>query len=126
VQAQVQAEEAQRLREQAEADAAARQQPQDLVESVGADEAAKLKAAREKEAALAKQEAELMSAGGAPVKASAGKARKAAKTPVKAAPKKKKKKSKQRLAGRRSEVATGVRTAARNPPKPLAGPRRQE
>ena len=53
MQAQIQAEEAQRLREQADAEAAARQQAEDVIIDVGADEAAKLKAARAREAALA-------------------------------------------------------------------------
>ena len=66
IQAQVQAEETQRLREQADAEAAARQQAEDVIIDVGATEAAKLKAARDKEAALAKQEAALMAEGAAP------------------------------------------------------------
>ena len=62
IQAQVQAEETQRLREQADAEAAARQQAEDVIIDVGASQAAKLKAARAKEADLARQEAELEAA----------------------------------------------------------------
>jgi hypothetical protein len=62
VQAQIQAEETQRLRAAAEAEAAARQQAEDVIIDVGGEQAAKLKAARKREAELARQEAELMAA----------------------------------------------------------------
>jgi hypothetical protein len=62
VQAQIQAEETQRLRAAAEAEAAARQQADDVIIDVGGEQAAKLKAARKREAELARQEAELMAA----------------------------------------------------------------
>jgi hypothetical protein len=62
VQAQIQAEETQRLRAAAEAEAAARQQAEDVIIDVGGEQAAKLKAARKREADLARQEAELMAA----------------------------------------------------------------
>jgi outer membrane protein OmpA-like peptidoglycan-associated protein len=59
LQAQVQAEETERLRAAADAEAAARQQAEQLVTDVATDQQAKLAAARQKEAALARQEAEL-------------------------------------------------------------------
>jgi outer membrane protein OmpA-like peptidoglycan-associated protein len=59
LQAQVQAEEAERLRAAADAEAAARQQAEDVLGTVASDQQAKLAAARQKDAALARQEAEL-------------------------------------------------------------------
>lgn len=63
VQAQIQAEETARLREEAMAAQQARQQAEDLVIDVGGEQARRLKAARAREAELARQEAELMSEG---------------------------------------------------------------
>lgn len=62
VQAQIQAEETQRLREQADAESVARQQAEDVIIDVGGQQADKLKAARKREAELARQEAELRAA----------------------------------------------------------------
>ena len=59
MEAQVQAEEAERLRASIEAESTARQQAEDVILDVTGDQASKLAAAREKEAALARQEAEL-------------------------------------------------------------------
>jgi outer membrane protein OmpA-like peptidoglycan-associated protein len=59
LQAQVQAEEAERLRAAADAEAAARQQAEDVLGTVASDQQAKLAAARQRDAALARQEAEL-------------------------------------------------------------------
>ena len=64
VQAQIQAEEATRLRQQADEDAAARMDAETALDGVAGDQAAKLRAARKREAELAKREAELM--GGTP------------------------------------------------------------
>jgi hypothetical protein len=60
IQAQIQAEEAARLREQADADAAARADAEGALDSVASGQAAKLRAARQRAAELARQEAELM------------------------------------------------------------------
>lgn len=60
IQAQIQAEEATRLREAAEAEAAARQEAETVLEGVSSREAARLRAARQREAELARQEAELL------------------------------------------------------------------
>jgi len=62
VQAQIQAEEAARLREAAAAEAAARQQAEALILDVGGEQAEKLRQAREREAELKRQEAELLEA----------------------------------------------------------------
>jgi hypothetical protein len=62
VQAQIQAEEAGRLRAAAAAEAAARQQAEDVILDVGGEQADKLRAARQREAELARQEAELLKA----------------------------------------------------------------
>ena len=59
LQAQVQAEEAERLRAAADAEAAARQQAEAVIGDVASDQQAKLALARQKEAALSRQEAEL-------------------------------------------------------------------
>jgi len=56
LQAQVQAEEAERLRAAADAEAAARQQAEAVIGDVASDQQAKLALARQKEAALARQE----------------------------------------------------------------------
>ena len=61
VQAQIQAEEAERLRQATEAESLARQDAEDMLASVAGQQTAKLSAARQKEARLARQEAELMS-----------------------------------------------------------------
>ncbi len=61
VQAQLQAEEAARLRQAAEAETLARQDAEDTLTSVAGQQTAKLSAARQREAQLARQEAELMS-----------------------------------------------------------------
>ena len=61
VQAQIQAEEAERLRQATEAESLARQDAEDMLASVAGQQTAKLSAARQKEAQLARQEAELMS-----------------------------------------------------------------
>jgi hypothetical protein len=75
LQSQIQAEEAERLRATAAAEAAARQQAEDVILDVGGEQAEKLKAARDREAELARQEAELLqaqqAAGGAPAPAKA-------------------------------------------------------
>ena len=60
VQAQIQAEEMQRLQDQASEDAMARQEAETTIQNVSASEAAKLKAARARQAELARQEAALM------------------------------------------------------------------
>ncbi|MDO5506519.1 MAG: hypothetical protein Q4F49_09595 [Pseudoxanthomonas suwonensis] len=60
LEARMQAEETQRLREAAEAEALARQEAEDLIDSVGGAEAERLRAARAREAELARQEAELL------------------------------------------------------------------
>lgn len=60
VQSQIQAEEATRLREAAEAEAAARLEAETVLEGVSSREAARLRAARQREAELARQEAELL------------------------------------------------------------------
>ena len=59
VQAQIQAEEAARLRQQADEDATARADAETVLDGVAGDQAAKLRAARQREAELAKREAEL-------------------------------------------------------------------
>lgn len=82
VQAQIQAEEAGRLRAAAEAETQAREQAEAVILDVGGQQAEKLKAARQREAELARQEAELMAA------QTAGKA--AASNPDAAKPEKKK------------------------------------
>ncbi len=64
LQAQMQAEEAERLRAAADAEAQARQSAEAVVQGVGDAERAKLKAARDREAELARQEAELRAAAG--------------------------------------------------------------
>ena len=61
-QAQIQAEETARLRATAEAEAAARQQAEDVILDVGAEQARKLREARARQAELARQEAELLEA----------------------------------------------------------------
>jgi outer membrane protein OmpA-like peptidoglycan-associated protein len=60
MEAQVQAEEAARLRAAADAEASARQQAEAVLDSAQIDQSARVAAAREKEAALARQEAELV------------------------------------------------------------------
>lgn len=62
VQAQIQAEEAARLRMAAEAEYSARQEAEIVLDDVASDQAAKLRAARAREAELARREAELMRA----------------------------------------------------------------
>ena len=62
VQAQIQAEETERLRATAAAEAAARQQAEELILDVGGEQARKLREAREREAELKRQEAELLEA----------------------------------------------------------------
>lgn len=66
VQAQIQAEVAERLRQQAAADAQAIQDVEATLEGVAGAQTAKLSAAREKEAALARQEAVLIAGGTLP------------------------------------------------------------
>jgi outer membrane protein OmpA-like peptidoglycan-associated protein len=66
VQAQIHAEETERLRQQAAADAAAMQDVETAIAGVSDVQAAKLKAAREREAKLAREEAELMAGGKLP------------------------------------------------------------
>jgi len=66
VQAQIQAEETQRLRQQAAADALVIQDVEATLEGVAGAQTAKLSAAREQEAALARQEAELVAGGRLP------------------------------------------------------------
>jgi len=61
-QAQIQAEEAARLRAAAEAEAAARQQAEEVILDVGGEQARKLREARARQAELARQEAELLEA----------------------------------------------------------------
>lgn len=61
IQAQIQSEEAERLRQAAEAEALARQEAETALTSVAGQQTARLSAARQKEAQLARQEAELMS-----------------------------------------------------------------
>lgn len=61
-QAQIQAEEAARLRAAAEAEAAARQQAEEVILDVGGEQARKLREARARQAELARQEAELLKA----------------------------------------------------------------
>ena len=60
VQAQIQAEETERLRATAAAETAARQHAEEVILDVGGEQARKLRAAREREAELARQEAELL------------------------------------------------------------------
>jgi hypothetical protein len=62
LQSQIQAEEAERLRATAAAEAAARQQAEEVILDVGGQQAAKLKAARAREAELARKEAALLEA----------------------------------------------------------------
>ncbi|WP_407352688.1 hypothetical protein [Luteimonas sp. R10] len=62
VQAQIQAEEAARLRMAAESESSARQEAEIMLDGVASDQAAKLRAARAREAELARREAELMRA----------------------------------------------------------------
>ncbi|MDQ2703479.1 MAG: DUF4398 domain-containing protein [Pseudomonadota bacterium] len=62
IQAQIQAEEAQRLRATAEAETAARLKAEEVILDVGGAQARKLRAARNRAADLARQEAELMAA----------------------------------------------------------------
>jgi len=66
VQAQIQAEDAARLREQAAADAMVMQDVEATLQSVTGAQTAKLSAARDREAALARQEAELVAGGTLP------------------------------------------------------------
>jgi hypothetical protein len=66
VQAQIQAEEAERLRQQAAQSDAARQDVEAAIASVSDVQAAKLKAARERDAKLAREEAELVAGGKLP------------------------------------------------------------
>lgn len=61
IQAQIQAEEAERLRLAAEAETLARQDAEDMLNSVAGQQTAKLSAARQKELRLAREEAELVS-----------------------------------------------------------------
>lgn len=60
IQAQIQAEEAARLRAAADSEFTARQQAETVLEGVASDQAAKLRAARARDAELARREAELM------------------------------------------------------------------
>ena len=60
IQAQIQAEEAARLRLAAEEEGAARQQAETVLQGVASGEAAKLRAARQREAELKRREAELL------------------------------------------------------------------
>lgn len=60
IQAQIQAEETARLREQADLDASARQDAETALDGVAGAQSAKLRAARQREAELARREAELM------------------------------------------------------------------
>ena len=60
VQTQIQAEEAARLREAAEAEAMARQEAETVLQGVSSREAARLRAARQRAAELKRQEEELM------------------------------------------------------------------
>ncbi|MEN5116738.1 hypothetical protein ABE488_05310 [Luteimonas sp. TWI662] len=60
IQAQIQAEEAARLRLAAEEELAARQQAETVLQGVASGEAAKLRAARQREAELKRREAELL------------------------------------------------------------------
>ena len=60
IEAQIQAEEAARLRDAANAESDARQQAEAVLDSAQVDQSARVAAAREKEAALARQEAELV------------------------------------------------------------------
>jgi hypothetical protein len=62
LQSQIQAEEAERLRATAAAEAAARQQAEEVILDVGGQQAAKLKAARARDAELARKEAALLEA----------------------------------------------------------------
>ncbi|GAB3348313.1 hypothetical protein GCM10027430_08990 [Lysobacter tyrosinilyticus] len=66
VQAQIQAEETERLRQQAAQSDAERQNIEDAIAGVSDVQAAKLKAARERDAKLARQEAELVAGGKLP------------------------------------------------------------
>jgi len=66
VQAQIQAEEAERLRQQAAQSDAARQDVEAAIANVSDVQAAKLKAARERDAKLAREEAELVAGGKLP------------------------------------------------------------
>jgi len=66
VQAQIQAEETQRLRQAAEEQALARQDAELVLDDVAGDQADKLRAARQREAELARREAELMAGDKAP------------------------------------------------------------
>ena len=61
VQAQIQAEEAERLRLAAEAETVARQDAEETLTTVAGQQSARLSAARQKEARLAREEAELVS-----------------------------------------------------------------
>jgi hypothetical protein len=61
-QARIQAEETARLRAAAEAEAAARQQAEEVIMDVGGEQARKLREARARQAELARQEAELLKA----------------------------------------------------------------
>jgi outer membrane protein OmpA-like peptidoglycan-associated protein len=67
VQAQIQAEEAERLRQEAAQSDAARQDIETAIASVSDVQAARLKAARERDAKLAREEAELVAGGKLPV-----------------------------------------------------------
>jgi hypothetical protein len=60
IQTQIQAEESARLREQADQEAAARQEAETALDGVAGTQAAKLRAAKQREAELAKRQAELM------------------------------------------------------------------
>ena len=62
IQAPSQAAEAERRRAIAEAEAAARQQAEEVILDVGGEQARKLREAREREAELKRQEAELLKA----------------------------------------------------------------
>lgn len=66
VQAQIQAEETERLRQQAAADAAAVQDAEAAIAGAADAQAARLRAAREREARLAREEAELLAGGKLP------------------------------------------------------------
>ncbi|MBW8810383.1 MAG: hypothetical protein JF591_16540 [Lysobacter sp.] len=68
MQAQIQAEEAERLRLAADQEAQARAEAEGLLDNVAGQQAAKLRAARERDAELARKEAELMGETGTPPK----------------------------------------------------------
>lgn len=67
IQAQIQAEEAEQLRQAAETELLARQDAENTLNAVAGQQSAKLNAARQKEARLAREEAELVSGATLPV-----------------------------------------------------------